>query len=412
MNKNRYRLIVILSIMMLLALTATGSMAANRDYNKAATIRIGSLGPIQRVSGQGIHNAAKMAIEEINEAGGIHGKKVELFMGDTEAKPEKAIAALKKLVLDDKVDALVGPYSSGVALALQPYLAKYKIVLIDTGGASIHLTNNVKKDYNKHKYFFRHMINSYPRQREWAAKFLKEFVHGKLGYTKFAILGENTKWLEEYAPAVKKDLEAAGLDVVFYEMFDVDVKDFSPTFASIKSKGAEWIAQITSHGSSVPLVKAWYDSKAPPMGLCDAASMDSKFWEMTGGKCLSQITYNFMARAPLTDRTIPMWDKYTKKFGTNPVYTVGFTYDAVYMLAEVIKQKRSLMSDDIIDGLENISYKGVLHPETGFDKATHDLLEGRYVMPMVQWQAGGKQVAIWPEQLKSGDFVPPPWWKK
>jgi branched-chain amino acid transport system substrate-binding protein len=407
----KYALIAILGVLVLL-LTAMGSPAANRDFNKAETIRIGSLGPVQLVPGIGIHNAAKMAVEEINAAGGIHGKKVELFIGDTEGKPEKGITALKKLVLEDKVDALVGCYSSGVALALQPYLPRYKIVYIASGTASIALTNHVKDNYKKYKYFFRHMINSDIRQQKWAAKFLKEFVHGKLGYTKFAILAENTKWVHEYGPNLKKDVEDAGLKVVLYEMFDIDVKDFSPTFVKIKSLGAEWIAQIVSHAASIPLTKAWQDTKAAPMGLCNVASMDSKFWEMTGGKCLYEITYNFIARAPLTDRTVPMWDKYVKTFGTNPVYTTGFTYDAVYMLAEVIKQKKSLKSDDIIKGLENISYKGVLHPQTGFDKKTHDLLEGRYVMPMVQWQAGGKQIVIWPDKFKTGDYVKPDWWQK
>ncbi|MBW1695511.1 MAG: ABC transporter substrate-binding protein [Deltaproteobacteria bacterium] len=381
--------------------------AANRDFNKAETIRIGSLGPVQLVPGIGIHNAARMAIEEINAAGGIHGKKIELFIGDTEGKPEKGITALKKLVLEDKVDVLVGCFSSGVALALQPYLPRYKIVHIATGTASITLTNNVKKNYKKYKYFFRNMINSDIRQQKWAAKFVKEFVNGKLGFTKIAILAENTKWVQNYAPNLRKDLEDAGLKVVFYEMFDIDIKDFSPTFVKIKSAGAQWIAQIVSHAASIPLTKAWYDTKPAPMGLCNVAAMDSKFWEMTGGKCLGEITYNFIARAPLTDKTIPMWDKYVKKFGTNPVYTTGFTYDTIYMLTEVIKQKKSLKSEDIISGLENISYKGVLHPQIGFDKKTHDLLEGRYVMPMVQWQEGGRQVVIWPDQFKTGDYVVP-----
>jgi len=404
--------LILFLVLAALALTSAGALAANRDFKKAETIRIGSLGPVQLVPGIGIHNAAKMAVEEINAAGGIEGKKLELFIGDTEGKPEKGITAMKKLVLEDKVDALVGCYSSGVALALQPFLPKYQIVYLASGTASIALTNNVKKDYKKYRYFFRHMINSDVRQQKWATKFLKEFVNGKLGYTKFAILAENTKWVQEYAPNLKKDLEDAKFEVTFYEMFDVDIKDFSPTFVKIKSGGAQWIAQILSHAASIPLSKAWQDSKAAPMGLCNVAGMDSKFWEMTGGKCLYEITYNFIARAPLTDRTIPMWDKYVKQFGTNPVYTTGFTYDAVYMLAEVIKQKKSLKSDDIIAGLENLSYKGVIHPDTAFDKETHDLLEGRYVMPMVQWQEGGKQVTIWPDNLKTGEYVPPAWWQK
>lgn len=402
----------VVSGFLVLVFVVTPSGAVNRDFAKIDTVRVGVLTPVQMSVGQGITNAAKMAAEEINAAGGILGKKIELFIGDTEGKPEKGITALKKLVMEDKVDVLVGEYSSGVALAMQPFLPNYKIVFVTTGCASLALTDNVKKDYGKYKYFFRNMINSDVRLQECAFNFLKEFVNGSLGYKRFAILAENAKWTENYAPDLKKALEGVGLEVPFSERFDVDIKDFSPIFSKIKSLNVQWIAQIVSHAASIPLVKAWQDNKPAPMGLNNVQSMDSKFWEITGGACLYEVTINFIARAPLTDRTIPMWDKYVRQFGTNPVYPTGFTYDSVYMLAEVIKQKKSVKSDDIINGLENISYKGVLHPQTGFDKQTHDLLEGRYVMPMVQWQAGGKQVVFWPDKYKTGAYVKPEWWKQ
>jgi branched-chain amino acid transport system substrate-binding protein len=394
-----------------LLLVPVVSEAANRDFGKINTVRIGVLTPVQMSVGQGITNAAKLAADEINASGGILGKKIEIIIGDTESKPEKGVTAMKKLVLEDKVDVLVGEYSSGVALAIQPFLSGYKIVFLSTGVASPDLTNNVKKDYAKNKYYFRDMINA-DRQEKWAFKFLKEFVGGTLGYKKFAILGENAKWTEDYAPTLKKDLESAGLEVPFLERFDVELKDFSPIFTKMKSLNTQWIAQIVSHAASIPLVKAWADNKPAPMGCVNVTSMDSKFWEMTGGACLGEVTYNMIARAPLTDRTVPFWDNYVKKFGTNPVYTSGFSYDAIYMIAEVIKQKKSVMSDDLVTGLENISYKGVIHPETGFDKQTHDLMEGRYVMPMVQWQEGAKQVVIFPEQFKTGGYVKPSWWKQ
>lgn len=410
MRTVKYGWIAILGITVLLFTVAVSS-AANRNFNQAKTIRIGVLGPVQMVPGIGIFDSAKMAAEEINAAGGIDGKKIVIYQGDTEGKPEKAISALQKLVLQNKVDALIGTYSSGVALALQPYLRLYKIVFISTGTASTALTNNVAKHYQKYKYFFRDMVNAM-RQEEWAAKFLTEFVHGKLGYTRFAILSESAKWTEKYAPKLKSDLEKAGLHVVYFERFDPALEDFSPIFADIKAKKAQWIAEIVSHANSVALVKAWQDSHAAPMGLIDVSSADSKFWGMTGGKCLYQITYNFIARGPLTDRTIPYWDKYTKTFGSTPVYTSGYTYDSMYMLSKVIEEKKSLKTEDIINGLENISYKGVLSSNTHFNKKTHDLAKGAYVLPMVQWQAGAKQVVVWPSEFKSGPYVSPAWWGK
>lgn len=398
---------MILMTFLAVTLIAGTCTAANRDFEKAETIRIGSLGPVQLSVGMGIHNAMKMAVEEINAAGGIDGKKIELFIGDTEGKPEPAITAMKKLVLEDKVDALIGTYSSGVVLAMQPYLARYKTVFISTGAASDTLTENVARNYKANKYFFRFMISS-NNQEKWAAHFLKDFVNGKLGYTKIAILSENAKWLHEYTPHLQKDLESAGLEVVFYQMFDTDLADFSPTFASIKAAGAQWIAELTSHAASVPLVKAWQDNKPCPIGLVDVKSMDSKFWEMTNGKCLGHMTYNFLVRAPITDTTIPMWDKYVKKFNTNPVYTTGFTYDSMYMLAKVIKEKRSLKSEDIIKGLEDISYNGAMGTKLGFDKKNHDSGQGLNLL-MVQWQKGQKQEVIYPDTAKTADYVPPSW---
>ena len=302
-------------IILLFAVTTAG--AVNRDFNKADTVKMGVLAPVQMPVGQGIINAAKMAADEINAAGGIQGKKIELVIGDTESKPEKGVTAMKKLVLEDKVDVLVGEYNSGVSLAIQPFLRGYKIVFVTTGCASIALTDNVKKDYAKNKYFFRDMINSDIRQQKWAFKFLKEFVNGKLGYKRFAILAENAKWTEDYAPNLKKDLEGAGLEVPFMERFDMDIKDFSPIFSKMKSLNVQWIAQIVSHAASIPMVKAWADNKPAPMGCVDVTSQDAKFWEMTGGACLGEATYNMIARAPLTDRTIPFWDNYVKKFGNN-----------------------------------------------------------------------------------------------
>ncbi|MFH1629491.1 MAG: hypothetical protein ABIE47_12315, partial [Pseudomonadota bacterium] len=70
MRAKKYGWIIMLAILAI-TFTAMGSMAANRDFDKAETIRIGSLGPVQLVPGIGIHNAAKMAVAEINAAGGI-----------------------------------------------------------------------------------------------------------------------------------------------------------------------------------------------------------------------------------------------------------------------------------------------------------------------------------------------------
>lgn len=396
----------------LVAGSASAVAAADRDFSKVDTVKIGVMAPVTYVPGIGIVNAAEMAAEKINARGGIAGKKVQLVIADDENSPEKGITALKKLVLDDNVDVLIGTFSSGVALAQQPFAAQYKKPFITTGAATVDFTDRVAKDYGRYKYTFRMMINA-RRQGEAVGAFVASYAAPRLKAKKVAIVAENAKWAQDEAPVIRKKLEEAGLQVAHYELFDVDIKDFAPMFAKIGRSGAEWIVQLVSHSSSVPFVKGWHDAKSLPMGGCDVQGMDHTFWERTEGKALGSTTFNFIFRTPFTPTTVAFWDEYVDRYktkgGHTPVYTSGFTYDLMFMLAQVIGEKKSLKADDIVDGLEKITYSGVTSTKAGFQKNDHDIREGAYNLPFIQWQEGGKRVVLWPESMRTGDMVLPAW---
>ena len=82
---------------------------------ESGTIKIGIIAAFNTSPGDGIINGAKFAIEDINNSGGILGKKVELVIENSEFNPQKGIMAFKKLLLDDKVIGIIGESSSGVA---------------------------------------------------------------------------------------------------------------------------------------------------------------------------------------------------------------------------------------------------------------------------------------------------------
>jgi len=380
------------------------------DFNGVPAIKIGILAPVQWETGQGILQAAQLAAEEINAGGGILGKNLELFIGDTEARPEKGIKALQKLVLDDKVHALVGVYSSGVALAQIDYLSRYKIPLIGTGVASPALTEKVAKNYPRYKYFFRCMISS-DKIARYMTSFILEVVKPKLNLQKVAILAENAKWAYDLVPYLDEGLKEGGLEVVFKEHFDVETKEFSSLLSKVGESGAQYLIEVLGHTTSAPLVKQWADLKLMPLGGMDVGSIEGVFWEKTGGAALSE-TVGHMGgfRTPLTPKTIPFFDTYTQKWGETPHYTSYFTYDALYALAEALKSVRSLEPDAIIKGLEEVSYTGVLG-KIEFQKEDHDLKsgEGYPGVIFVQWQEGGKREVLWPPSLKTGDLILPPW---
>ncbi len=96
-------------------------------------IKLGAILPLADITGDQAAKAMKVAVKEINKAGGLLGRQVELIVVDDEMKPEKGAAAVEKLVTVDKVDLLVGGMSSGVHLGQIPIMKKYEKVTVWIG---------------------------------------------------------------------------------------------------------------------------------------------------------------------------------------------------------------------------------------------------------------------------------------
>jgi branched-chain amino acid transport system substrate-binding protein len=140
-------------------LAAAGLIALGTTCTSAVAIaqqgpiKIGIPTSIQLQVGRDTQNAAKMAVEEINAQGGLLGRKLEIVVADETENPEQGIAAIKKLTADDKVDVLIGGYTSGVTLAQLPHISNAKTIYLGIGAASPSITAKVKADYDNYKTF-------------------------------------------------------------------------------------------------------------------------------------------------------------------------------------------------------------------------------------------------------------------
>ncbi|MGH7004812.1 MAG: ABC transporter substrate-binding protein, partial [Alphaproteobacteria bacterium] len=114
-------------------------------------IRIGIPTSIQVQVGKDIRDGALLAIDEINAKGGILGRKVEAVVADESNTNDAAIAAIKKLTADEKVDVMIGGWSSGYALAQLPHISAAKTPYLICGAAAPAITANVTKDYENYK---------------------------------------------------------------------------------------------------------------------------------------------------------------------------------------------------------------------------------------------------------------------
>jgi branched-chain amino acid transport system substrate-binding protein len=388
-------------------IAAAGPAAAQQDKKP---ILIGVNTAIQLQVGRDAVNAVKMAIDEINAKGGVDGRKLEMAVADEGESPKDGVAAVNKLTGDNRVDVLIGGYDSGVTLAELPHIARAKTIFIGIGSASPAIQAKVKEDYERYKYIFRaNPLNSAIQAQE-LLRYITGNLHEQLGYKKISILGENAKWVQDMVPFLKKGATDAGLEVPMAEFFDPQTADFSPIFTKVKENGSQYLVLILSHAASDVFVKQWFDAKVPvPIGGIDVKSMDANFFERVGGKAISEVTTNYVLRAPLTPKTEAWWDKFIELYKAPPVYTAGGAYDAVYIYAEAVGRAKSTAADAVIKELEKTDYVGV-RGRVVFDE-THDVKNGPGLVNnlYVQWQEGGKRVVIWPKELATGKMINPPW---
>jgi len=400
-----------------LAAAAAGVFAASAFPSAAEEtkpVKIGVNTAIQLQVGRDAIDAVKMAVDEINANGGVLGRNFEMVVADegeaASEGPKVGIAAVNKLTGEDHVDVLIGGYDSGVTLGELPHIARAKTIFLGIGSASPTIQQKVKDDYAHYKYIFRvNPINS-AKQANGLVDFIVGKLKGELGYNKISILGENAKWVQDIVPALKKGSTDAGMEVPIAEFFDVQTADFSPIFTKVKDSGSQYLLIIISHAASDVFVKQWYDAKVPvPIGGIDVKAQDANFFKRVDGKAISEVSTNFVLRAPLTEKTVGWWDNFVRLYGRAPVYTAGGSYDAVYIYADAVKRAGSTETDAVIKALEATDYVGV-RGRVQFD-ALHEVKDGAgFVNELfVQWQQDGNRVVIWPREVANGKMINPPW---
>ena len=114
---------------------------------EGATFRIGALTPITGAGspyGPGMQQAIRIAVDEVNAAGGVAGRKIELITEDSQTKPDAAVLAAKKLIEVNKVQAILGTWSSGVTLAVMPLTDAAGIIEMNVAGAPAISTLDTK----------------------------------------------------------------------------------------------------------------------------------------------------------------------------------------------------------------------------------------------------------------------------
>jgi branched-chain amino acid transport system substrate-binding protein len=372
----------------------------------ADPIRIGVISEESSVAGASILHAAQLAAEELNAAGGVDGRQIEIVNYDDHSSAADAVRAYQRAVNQDHVSAVIVSYISEVVLAVEPWSARLHVPTITPGAASDEISKKIHADYPNLKYMFHGWLTSgFLGQSicDSAHDLLVDGLHMKTA----VIMSEDAAWTTPLDARYAECLPKAGLEVLDHIRFNPDTTDFTPIYHQIEAKNPDVIMTGVSHVGVQPTVQ-WHDQQVPiPMAGQSSQATTSSFWKDTNGATLGVITES--AAAPgvaITPTTIPFSEAYIKHYGVSPSYAGYTSYDEVHYIAEAVKRAGSLDGDKIAAEMEKTDYLGTLGRVQFYgpdDPFTHAMKYGKGLVTgvTIQWQ-DGKQVCLWPKQFCSG----------
>jgi branched-chain amino acid transport system substrate-binding protein len=378
--------------------TAQAAFAAD-----SGPIKIGVIGEESAVAGASITKAAQLAADDINKAGGVNGRKIELVIYDDHSSAADGVRAFQRAVKQDHVVAVVATYISEIALAIEPWAARLKTPFITPGAASTEITKHVHDDYEHNKYTFHGYVNS-AFLGDAICAFAHDDLVGQFHMKSSVIMSEDAAWTTPLDDEYEKCLPKAGLKVLDHIRFNPDTTDFTPIFNKIEGEHPDVIMTGISHVGVQPTVQ-WHDQQVPiPMAGQSSQATTSTFWKDTNGAANGVLTYS--AATPdvaLSPKTIPFAQAYIKKYGSTPAYDGYASYDAVDVIADAIKRAGSTDADKIVAAMEKTDFVGTQGRIQFYGKDNqyaHGLKYGPGLVTglYIQWQ-NGKQVPVWPAKI-------------
>ena len=321
----------------------------------ADPIKIGVSGPFTGGSssmGVSMRDGVKLAVDEINKAGGVIGRQLQIVERDDEAKNERGVQIAQELINKEKVAVTVGFINTGVALASQRFYQEAKIPVMNNVATGSLITHQF--DDQPENYIFRNAAHD-----SIQAPMIVEEAITRRGFKKVAILSDSTNYGQLGRADLEKALELKGIKAVAVEKFNIKDVDMTAQLLKAKEAGAEAIltyaigpelAQIangmTKLGWKVPMVGSWTLSMA---NFIDNAG--------PGGEG-ARMPQTFI-QAPTTPKRQSFIINYLKTFNPkggridSPV-SAAQGYDSIYLLAAAIKQANSTDGPKIKAALEDL----------------------------------------------------------
>lgn len=319
-----------LLLVVTLVLLSVGTLAGCGGSGGSKTLRIGVVGPESGGSaqlGQAQHRAVQMAVDEINEAGGAGGWKLEAYFEDDEGNPTKSANAANKLIQQSQVNVIIGAIHSSCTLADMVVTQRASIPQITAGSTGAIITEQ------GNPWIFRTAVND-----EFQARALVDYALNTLGIKKAATLTASDDYGQSGAKLLAAAAQKAGLQLVVTATYNNGDKDFKPQLLSIRDARAEGIFLwgLYTEAALISRQARQLGITAQIFGASGMAA--SKLMELGGDAVEGMIlTQSFLPQSD-DPKVRGFVDKYRQKYNEDPIPHGAQAYDTVYIIADAVKR--------------------------------------------------------------------------
>lgn len=332
----------------------------------------------------------QLAIDEINQAGGLLGRKLDLIKYDDQGNPSTAVQLYQKLLTDDKVDLLVSPYQTDLTAAVAPIVNRAKKVMPS-------LAANVENYSGKYPY----LIQAITQTPQYMTPALD--LAASKGYKTVALLIQNTQFPIQLAGGIEDEVKKLGMKIVFKESYDPSTTDFSALVLKAGKAQPDVIVGATYLADAEGIVRAAKSQNVnAKMFAFSIGPVEPEFYKSLGSAANGIFGTTLYFPSLHTKGNVEFVKGFKAKFDVEPDYHAAVAYASMKLLGQAVTTVGSLDQTKIRDALLKTAEDTVV----GHFKLSPTGLQTGYRSYVLQWQ-NGKQVLVWPKEDAQADPVLP-----
>lgn len=369
-NHKKFATLVFAISMALLAACIAPAQPGAQSAPTTGSIYIGVSGPVtgdMAQYGAQWKKGFDLAIEEINSAGGINGRKLEYIFEDSQSDPKQSVVVAQKFVADPRIIVELGDFSSSASMAASQ--------IYQRGGLVQFGFTNSHPDFTKAggDYTWSNSVTQLQ-----ASPALADFAITTLGLKKLAVFQINNDWGKATNDLFTQRVKEIGGEVVASESYLPDEKDFRSALTNVRDANPDGIVLI-SYQADGALIAQQAQEAGLKATLVGSASLQSPDFTNLGGKAVEGafILGEFMPSDPRPE-VQDLVKKFKAKYNEEPDLFAALAYDTIYLIGEAIKVGGPTRQGvhDALPKLKDVP--SVIYGKVTFDPATRRVLNPRF----------------------------------